>query len=197
MSSSKSSDLPVVLGLARAPQPSYSQLLQQMRGGTVKELLLSPGQRQVKVTYTDGKQVTVPVFSNDQVLLRTAQQGRIPLTVREERQDQATASLVSNGLLLLLLFGGLALLLRRSAQVANRAMGFGRSKARMVQAEAAVPVRFEDVAGIQEAKEEPQEGVAFPKQPGRFTAVGAKIPEGGWLGGLPGAGRTGLVRWLA
>jgi len=65
VSSSKSSDLPVVLGLARAPQPSYSQLLQQVRGGTVKELLLSPGQRQVKVTYTDGKQVTVPVFSND------------------------------------------------------------------------------------------------------------------------------------
>ena len=83
VSSSVSSDLPVGLGLARAPQPSYTQLLQQLRAGTVKELLLSPGQRQVKVTYADGKQVTVPVFSNDQLLLRTAQEARVPLTVRD------------------------------------------------------------------------------------------------------------------
>ena len=113
MSSSVSTDLPANLGLVRAPQPSYSQLLQQLRAGKVKELVLSPGQREVKVTYADGKRVNVPVFSNDQVLLRTAQDARVPLTVRDERQDQATASLVSNGLLLLLLFGGLALLLRR------------------------------------------------------------------------------------
>ena len=53
VSSSVSSDLPVNLGLVRAPQPSYTQLLQQLRAGTVKELLLSPGQRQVKVTYAE------------------------------------------------------------------------------------------------------------------------------------------------
>ena len=128
------------LGLSRTPQPSYSQLLQQLRQGKVKELVLSPAQRQVGVTYADGSRVQVPVFSNDQVLLRTAQAARVPLTVRDDRQDQATASLVANGLLLLLLFGGLALLIRRSSQVANRTLGFGRSKARMVQPEAAVAV---------------------------------------------------------
>ena len=197
MSSSESSDLPANLGLARAPQPSYSQLLEQLRAGKVKELVLSPGQLEVKVTYADGKRVNVPVFSNDQVLLRTAQEARVPLTVRDERQDQATASLVSNGLLLLLLFGGLVLLLRRSAQVANRAMGFGRSKARMVQPEAAVSVRFEDVAGIQEAKEELQEVVAFLKEPERFTAVGARIPKGVLLVGPPVTGKTLLAKAIA
>jgi cell division protease FtsH len=185
------------LGLARAPQPSYSQLLDQLKAGKVKELLLSPSNREVSVTYADGSRVRVPVFSNDQVLLRTAQEARVPLTVRDDRQDQATASLVSNGLLLLLLFGGLALLLRRSAQVANRAMGFGRSKARVAEPEASVAVRFEDVAGIKEAKEELQEVVTFLKEPERFTAVGARIPKGVLLVGPPGTGKTLLAKAIA
>ena len=191
------SDLLRDLGLAKAPQPSYSQLLQQLRQGKVKELLLSPGQREVSVTYSDGARVQVPVFSNDQLLLRTAQEARVPLTVRDERQDEAAAGLVANGLLLLLLLGGLGLLLRRSAQVANKAIGFGRSKARMVQPEAAVPVRFEDVAGIAEAKEELQEVVTFLKEPERFTTVGARIPKGVLLVGPPGTGKTLLAKAIA
>ncbi|MEY4430681.1 MAG: ATP-dependent zinc metalloprotease FtsH [Cyanobacteriota bacterium] len=185
------------LGLSRTPQPSYSQLLQQLRQGKVKELVLSPSQREVAVTYANGSRVQVPVFSNDQVLLRTAQAARVPLTVRDDRQDQASASLVANGLLLMLLLGGLALLIRRSSQVANRTLGFGRSKARMVQPEAAVAVRFEDVAGIAEAKEELQEVVTFLKQPERFTAVGAKIPKGVLLVGPPGTGKTLLAKAIA
>ena len=189
------------LGLNRPPTPSYSQLLQQLRHGQgstrIKDLELSMAQRQVTATYADGRRVQVPVFSNDQLLLRTAQEARVPLSVRDDRQDEATAGLVANGLLLLLLLGGLALLIRRSTQVANRAMGFGRSSARMVQPEAAVAVRFEDVAGINEAKEELQEVVTFLKEPERFTAVGAKIPKGVLLVGPPGTGKTLLAKAIA
>ncbi len=180
----------------QAPPPSYSQLLQQLRSGSVRDLELSPARREVRVTYTDGRTVTVPVFSNDQVLLRSAQEARVPLTVRDDRRDEATAGLVSNVLLLVLLFGGLALLIRRSSQVANRAMGFGRSQAR-VQPEGGVTVRFEDVAGINEAKEELQEVVTFLKEPERFTAVGAKIPKGVLLVGPPGTGKTLLAKAIA
>ncbi len=180
----------------QVPVPSYSQLLEQLRNGSVRDLELSTRRREVRVTYTDGRTVTVPVFSNDQVLLRSAQEARVPLTVRDDRRDEATAGLVSNILLLVLLFGGLALLIRRSSQVANRAMGFGRSQAR-VQPEGSVTVRFEDVAGINEAKEELQEVVTFLKEPERFTAVGAKIPKGVLLVGPPGTGKTLLAKAIA
>jgi len=179
-----------------ARTPTYSALLKEISAGRVKELELSPRQRAVRVTFEDGAQAEVPVFDNDQQLLRTAEAAGVPLAVRDDRADAAAASLVSNGLLVLLLIAGLAMVLRRSAQVANRAMGFGSSKPRL-QAEGSVAVRFEDVAGIAEAKEELQEVVAFLKAPERYTAIGARIPKGVLLVGPPGTGKTLLARAIA
>ncbi|MEB3332734.1 MAG: ATP-dependent zinc metalloprotease FtsH [Synechococcaceae cyanobacterium] len=176
--------------------PSYSQLLEAIGAGRVSSLELAPRQRIAQVTFKDGRTANVPVFSENQQLLRTAQQARVPLTVRDERREDAMAGLVGNLLLVLLLFGGLALLIRRSAQVASKAMGFGRSQPRL-QPEGAISVRFEDVAGIGEAKQELQEVVAFLKAPERFTSIGAKIPKGVLLIGPPGTGKTLLARAIA
>ncbi|MFN7900539.1 MAG: ATP-dependent zinc metalloprotease FtsH [Synechococcaceae cyanobacterium] len=182
---------------AQSNDLSYSQLLQVIRDGKVAELELAPRQGYVDVALKNGSRAQVAVFrDSNQLLLNTAQQANVPLTVRDERRDEAMASLFSNVALVLLLVLALGLLVRRSAQVTNKAMGFGRSQPRM-QPEGTVTVRFEDVAGIGEAKEELQEVVTFLKTPERFTSIGAKIPKGVLLVGPPGTGKTLLARAIA
>ena len=180
----------------RQPDVSYSTLLKEISSGSVKELELIPGRRQVTVTYQDGKQITVPVLANDQQILRVAEASGTPLNVKDVRQEQALAGLAGNLALIVLIVVGLSLLLRRSAQAANKAMGFGRTQAR-TSPQDEITVRFEDVAGIGEAKEELQEVVTFLKQPETFIKLGARIPRGVLLIGPPGTGKTLLAKAIA
>ncbi|MBL6798458.1 MAG: ATP-dependent zinc metalloprotease FtsH [Synechococcus sp. BS307-5m-G39] len=178
------------------PPPSYSALLKQISSGKVKELQLVPARREVIVTYPDGRRTTVPILANDQQILRTAEAAGTPLRVKDVRQEQALAGLAGNLALIVLIVVGLSLLLRRSAQVANKAMGFGRTQAR-TSPQSEVTVRFEDVAGIAEAKDELQEVVTFLKQPETFIKLGARIPRGVLLVGPPGTGKTLLAKAIA
>ena len=171
-------------------------MLRQISDGKVKELILVPARREVLVRYTDGRKATVPILINDQQVLRSAESAGVPLTVKDIRGDQAMAGLVGNVALILIVVLGLSFLLRRSAQVANRAMGFGRSQPR-VKPQDDLTVRFEDVAGITEAKDELQEVVTFLREPESFIRLGAKIPRGVLLVGPPGTGKTLLAKAIA
>ena len=97
----------------------------------------------------------------------------------------------------LIIFGGILIFILRQAQGSNsQAMSFGKSKARMVTANRPTTT-FNDVAGVEESKEELQEVVEFLKFPERFAALGARIPRGVLLVGPPGTGKTLLSRAVA
>ena len=132
-------------------------------------------------------------------LITKLRKANIDLDAHPTRNSSALWNLLGNLLFPLFLIGGLALLFRRSSGGAGgpgQAMSFGKSKA-LFQMEAKTGVVFNDVAGIDEAKEEFEEVVTFLKQPESFTAVGAKIPKGVLLVGPPGTGKTLLAKAIA
>ncbi|MEL6491697.1 MAG: ATP-dependent zinc metalloprotease FtsH2 [Cyanobacteria bacterium J06634_6] len=141
--------------------------------------------------------VDLPGNSPDLVeRLRTSD---ISLDSHQPRTDGAIIGILGNLLFPILLIGGLFFLFRRSnggAGGPGQAMNFGKSKARFMM-EAETGVMFDDVAGIEEAKEELQEVVTFLKKPERFTAIGARIPKGVLLVGPPGTGKTLLAKAIA
>ena len=132
-------------------------------------------------------------------LITNLRNKKIDFDAHPNKNTSAIWNLVGNLFFPLLLISGLALLFRRSGTNSGgpgQAMAFGKSKA-LFQMEAKTGIIFDDVAGVDEAKEEFQEVVTFLKQPECFTAVGAKIPKGVLLIGPPGTGKTLLAKAIA
>ena len=132
-------------------------------------------------------------------LIARLRDNKISFDVHPIRNDGAIWGLLGNLVFPILLIAGLFFLFRRSNNIPGgpgQAMSFGKSRARF-QMEAKTGVKFDDVAGIEEAKEELQEIVTFLKQPEKFSAVGARIPKGVLLIGPPGTGKTLLAKAIA
>jgi cell division protease FtsH len=132
-------------------------------------------------------------------LITKLRKANVDIDAHPNSENVSTWNIVGNLVFPLLLIGGLIFLFRRSNNMQGgpgQAMNFGKSKARFSM-EAKTGVTFDDVAGVDEAKEEFQEVVSFLKRPERFTAVGAKIPKGVMLVGPPGTGKTLLAKAIA
>ncbi|MEL6930521.1 MAG: ATP-dependent zinc metalloprotease FtsH, partial [Cyanobacteria bacterium J06600_6] len=120
----------------------------------------------------------------------------IDFSIKSSIDHSTTVGILLNLLIIMVLLSGLIMILRRSANASGQAMNFGRSKAKF-QMEAKTGIQFDDVAGIEEAKEELEEVVTFLKEPEKFTAIGAKIPRGVLLIGPPGTGKTLLAKAIS
>jgi cell division protease FtsH len=184
---------------------TYGRFLEYLDGDRVNSVDLYEGGRTAIIEARDPDienrvqrwRVDLPV--NAPELISKLKEKSISFDAHPMRNDGAIWGLLGNLIFPVLLITGLFFLFRRSSNLPGgpgQAMNFGKSKARF-QMEAKTGVKFDDVAGIEEAKEELQEVVTFLKQPERFTAVGARIPKGVLLVGPPGTGKTLLAKAIA
>jgi cell division protease FtsH len=184
---------------------SYGRFLDYLNADRVTSVDLYDGGRTAIVEAVDPdldnrvQRLRVDLPSNSPELITKLRDANIAFDSHPMRNDGAIWSILGNLVFPLLLVGGLYFLFRRSNNVPGgpgQAMNFGKSKARFSM-EAKTGVLFDDVAGVDEAKEELQEVVTFLKKPERFTAVGARIPKGVLLVGPPGTGKTLLAKAIA
>ncbi|QSF49446.1 MULTISPECIES: ATP-dependent zinc metalloprotease FtsH2 [unclassified Thermosynechococcus] len=185
---------------------SYGRFLNYLDAGRISKVDIFDNGRTAIVDVSDPElingrplRVRVDMPGTAPEVISKLREQHIEIDVHPARNDGALWGLLGNLLFPVLLLGGLFFLFRRSSNVPGgpgQAMNFGKSRARF-QMEAKTGVMFDDVAGVDEAKEELQEVVTFLKKPEKFTAVGARIPKGVLLVGPPGTGKTMLAKAIA
>ncbi len=192
-------------GMAQAKknETSYSDFIKQVKNEEVREVNLLPAQNIAKYTLKSQPSSAPPqevrLFNQDVQLTRILRNKNVNFTYAPEEASNPVVSILLHLLLGFFLLSLLLMFLRRASNAPGgpgQILNFGKSRARF-QMEAQTGICFDDVAGIEEAKEELQEVVTFLKQPEKFTAVGARIPKGVLLVGPPGTGKTLLAKAIA
>jgi cell division protease FtsH len=179
---------------------TYGELIKKVKAGEVEKVELEETEQLAKVYLKGQKENTSPqqvrLLAQNTELINILKEKNVDFGEVSSANSRAAVGLLINLMWILPLVALMLLFLRRSTNASSQAMNFGKSKARF-QMEAKTGVKFEDVAGVEEAKEDLEEVVTFLKQPERFTAVGARIPKGVLLIGPPGTGKTLLAKAIA
>jgi cell division protease FtsH len=188
---------------ASAPQPErlfLNQVAARIRGGDVARLVVDDND--LEIIFQDGNSALSRAEPGRTIVEQLLDLGvapeqlgsnRIELEIKQPSDFNQILTLVTYLLPGLLVVGLIFFMLRQAQGSNNQALSFGKSRARMFTGDQPT-VTFEDVAGVDEAKEELQEVVEFLREPEKFIALGARIPKGVLLIGAPGTGKTLMAK---
>jgi len=177
----------------REPEIVFSEFMGSVDRGDVQEVVIQGHNIQGK--YKNGERFRT-FAPNDPELVKSLREKRIKIAAKPEDDSPWYMVLLLNWFPMLLLIGVWIFFMRQMQVGGGKAMSFGKSRAKLLT-ENQHRVTFNDVAGVDEAKDDLQEIIAFLKDPKKFTKLGGRIPKGCLLVGPPGTGKTLLARAVA
>ncbi len=174
----------------------FSEFLDKLEAGQVQDVTITGAEIKGHTTAGEGFRTLAPMgpFGSDK-LVDTLRQKKVVINV-QPNDGPAWMSLLVSVAPFALLVGFWIFFVRQMQSGGNKALSFGKSKAKLLASQAK-KVTFKDVAGVDEAKEELQEIIEFLREPQKFQKLGGRIPKGVLLMGPPGTGKTLLARAIA
>jgi len=177
----------------REPEIIFSEFMGGVERGDVREVVIQGHHIQGK--YKNGEPFRT-FEPDDPELVKSLRDKNVKIAAKPEDESPWYLVLLLNWLPMLLLVGVWIFFMRQMQVGGGKAMSFGKSRAKLLT-ENQHRVTFSDVAGVDEAKDDLQEIIAFLKDPKKFTKLGGRIPKGCLLVGAPGTGKTLLARAVA
>src|SRR6266567_576968 len=188
----------LLFNLFNKPKPvqeklAYSDFIAAVDGGKVSGVTIQGND--VIGKFSDGKEFRTYKPADADVVDKLLE-NKVAISARPEEEKFSWFSIFISWFPLILLVGVWIFFMRQMQAGGGKAMAFGKSRAKLLT-EAQTKITFEDVAGVDEAKEELEEIIQFLKDPKKFTKLGGRIPKGVLLVGPPGTGKTLLARAVA